>query len=125
MTIVVKLHRIINAQRAFQELIAYKPKGKFGYDAAKLVNKCNAEVEAFNKARQVSVEAYGVLDERTGNYNFPLKEKQDAFKNDVASLLDMDITLEVSQLAFIEVEELDPSIGLWAGLDWAIAEPAV
>ena len=123
MTITTTLRKIISAQGSLQELIAYKPKGKFGYDAAKLVNKCNAEAEEFNKARQVSIEAYGTLDETKGTYSFLTQASQKGIENDTNSLLDTEVQLEVSKFPFADVEKLDPTIGLWAGLDWAIDPP--
>lgn len=123
MTITTTLRAVVKAQAALQELSGYKPKGKFGYSAAKLVAKCAAELEEFNKARQVSIEAHGTFDEKQGAYTFLTQESQKALEKETNDLFDAVVTFEVSHLPYEEIEKLDPTVGLWVDLAWAISEP--
>ena len=119
----ITLKEIINAQSALAELATFKFKGKTGYDNAKLLKKCGEELDLYTKARQSTIEKYGVFDEQKGGYTFPTLEGQKAMTAEAEELMAEPVTLECSKLAFADVAAQDPTTGFWAALDWAIAEP--
>ena len=119
----ITLKEIINAQAALAELATFKFKGKAGYDNAKLLKRCGEELELCTKARQVTIEKYGVFDKEKGGYTFPTLEGQKAMQAESEELMATPVVLECSKLLFADVAEHSPTTGFWAALDWAIAEP--
>lgn len=125
MSIATTLGTLIKANAALQELATYKMTGKAGYDASRFIAKAQDALEAYNKAKQASVEKYGVFDEKAGGYRFLTESAIKAAQADEADLSATEVVFEVSKLTFEALEKMNPTVGLWAWLDWAIEPPKV
>lgn len=122
MSITTKLRNVVNAQAALQELGTYKTKAKFGYDCGKLIRECTVELELFSKARQATIETYGVFDSEKGAYLFMSQAAQKGLEVDTVALLDTEIVFQINELLYEEVEKLEPTAGLLANLQWAMTK---
>ena len=120
----VTLKTIVASQDALKELSEFKPRGKFGYDAARLVSQCTEMLDSFNTSRQNSIEAHGTYSEANANYLFATELAQKSVNKEIGDLLTAKVTLNADQLSFDELEKLNPTVGLMSALNWAIAPPA-
>lgn len=120
----VTLKTIVMSQEALKELTGFKPVGKFGYHAARLVAQCTDALASFETARQNSIEAHGEYNDKNANYIFPTEAAQKAVNKEIADLLSATVTLQADLLLFDELEKLTPTVGLISSLNWAIAPPA-
>lgn len=122
MSIKVTLKDIVTAAEALRELKTLRIRGKAGYDAAKLVRLCETELETFEEQRKKSIRAHGEFDPATGGYKFTAESAQNALNKEVEELLAVEIELQVSPIKAAAVEELNPSVGFYSGLHWAITD---
>ena len=120
----ITLKTIVASQEALKELTGFKPVGKFGYHAARLVSQCTDALTSFETARQNSIEAHGEYDEKSVNYLFPTEAAQKAVNKEISDLLSAMVTLNADLLSFDELEKSSPTVGLISSLNWAIAPPA-
>ncbi len=118
MEIKVRLSDIVNAQGALNELGTQRLVARAGLQIGRALRVVSAELETFNKTRQVLIEKHGgIANPQTNRYDF---KDEAAFNREFQDLLATEITLSVDKIKVDDLADCKIQIATMLALTWLI-----
>ncbi len=117
------LNDLVLSREALQRLLHRKMPAKVAFSLARIVRRANVELEDYNKTRMGLFKRLGELSEdgRQWSMNKAEDEKREEFAEEMQSLLDAKIELEISQMPAEDLPDILPmdALALW----WIVQDP--
>ena len=117
----LKLEKIVNATQPLSRLMVQPMKIAQSWSLSKLSKLIDVELKSFDEARNKLLAEYGTLTEDGTQYIFAT-DKAMPFSEEIKSLLDQEIDIEIVPISLSKLDRIDISASDLLMLDWLIVE---